>query len=91
MRCLKVSISGSGARGEGDIALGEMDDRAVEMIGEIRAAWAAGFPARTEHEVIDDQLALAAEQIAERLFAVRGAEHIIFFDFLPRQFAALFA
>jgi hypothetical protein len=76
---------------ETDIALRQMDGGAVEMIGQVGTVRAAGFPARAEHEVIDDQLALAAEQVGERRFAVRGVEHIFLFDFFPRQFAAFLA
>src|SRR5689334_9854578 len=65
-----------------------MDNRAVEMVGQIRATRAAGFPARTEHKVIDDQLAFAVEQISEGLCAGRRLADVIFVDFLPRQFAA---
>jgi hypothetical protein len=64
-----------------------MHHRAVEVIGEQRAARAALLPVRAEHEVIDDQLALAAEQIGERLLAVRGVEHVVLVDLLPRQLA----
>jgi hypothetical protein len=49
------------------------------------------LPSRTEHEVIDDELALAAEQVGERLLAARSVENIILFDFFPRQLAALLA
>jgi hypothetical protein len=38
--------------------------------------------------VIDDQLAFAAEQIGEGLFAGRGIEDVVFVDLLPRQIAA---
>ena len=63
-------------------------DGAVEMIGDQRTARAARFPAGAEHEVIDDELAFAAEQIGEVFLAVRSVEHVTFFDLFPRQFAA---
>src|SRR6516225_2013358 len=68
-----------------------MNDRAVEMVGQIRATRAAGLPARAQHEVIDDQLALAAEQFRERLLALRRTENVVLFHFLPWQFAAFAA
>src|ERR1051326_9452365 len=68
---------------ERNIALRQMHDAAVEMAGEIRAARAAGFPARTEHKVIDDQLALAAEQVGQGFLAVRTIEYIMLVDPLP--------
>jgi hypothetical protein len=48
----------------------KMDHGAVEMIGEKRAAGAALHPARPKHEVIDHQLALAAEQVGEVFVSV---------------------
>ena len=74
---------------ERHVALRKMNRGAVEMIGQIRAARAALLPAGTEHEVIDDELALAAEQIGQGFLAVRTVEHVSLFDLFPRQRAAL--
>jgi hypothetical protein len=68
-----------------------MDHRAVEMIGQQRTARTAFFPVGAEHEVIDDQLALAAEQIGQRLLAARSLEYVALVHALPGQFAALAA
>src|SRR5271169_1305586 len=68
-----------------------MDDRAVEMIGKQRTARAALCPVGAEHEVVDDQLAFAAEQVGQGPLAVGTVEHIIFLDLLPRKFAAFAA
>ena len=76
---------------EGDVAFRQMDDRAVEVIGKQRAALAAFFPVGTEHEMVDDQLAFAAEQVGQSLFAVWAVEHIIFLDLFPGQLATLAA
>jgi hypothetical protein len=76
---------------KGDVALPEVDRGAVEMIGKQRTAWAALLPAGAEHEVINDQLTLAAEQIGQGLFARRRIEHIISVHLFPRQLAALLA
>jgi hypothetical protein len=67
MRCLYASISGSGARETASI----VTCAAVEMIRKQRATRATLFPLRTEHEVIDDQLAEPLEEVAERPFAPR--------------------
>ncbi|MGA9006212.1 MAG: hypothetical protein WB495_04800, partial [Xanthobacteraceae bacterium] len=61
------------------------------MVGEIGTARTARFPAGAEHEVIDDELALAAEQIGQGFLAVRPFEHVFLFDLFPGQFAALAA
>ena len=59
------------------------------MICQIRAARASFGPARSEHEVIDDQLAAAIKRSASFLFAIRPVKHIFLLDFFPRQFTAL--
>ena len=46
---------------ERHVALGEVDEGAVEMIGKIGAALAAFLPVRPQHEVVDDELAPAVE------------------------------
>src|SRR5262245_15721799 len=70
------------------VALRQLNDRTVEKLGEKRTVLTAGFATRTQHGVIDDQLAFAAEQIGERLFAGWGIEDVVLVYFLPRQFAA---
>src|SRR5436190_2028152 len=67
--------------------MGEVDGHPVKMIGKIRAARAALFPAGTEHEVIDDELATAFEQFGERLFAARAVEYVVLVNLDPGQFA----
>ncbi len=65
-----------------------MDHGAVEMIGEKRATGAALHPAGAQHEVIDHQLALAAEQVWERLFSVWAVKDVAFLDRRPGQLTA---
>src|SRR5690606_12324954 len=62
---------------------------AVEVVGEERAAVAAFLPAGAVHEVVDDQLAVAAEQLGERLAAVGAVELIGLVDPDPGQRTAL--
>src|SRR5205814_2173329 len=64
-----------------------MPVRAVEMLGQIRAAFATLFPARAEHEMINNQLAASLEQIGQRLFSVWSVEEILLLDLDHRQFA----
>ena len=45
------------------VAMGEMDARTVEAIGEKRAARATLVPVGSEHEVVREQLAVLTEQI----------------------------
>src|SRR5450759_1457501 len=74
-----------------DVAIGEVNEAAVEMIGQERAAWTTLLPPRTEHEVVHNQLASAVEEVGERFLAVRTIEDILFFNPLPGHFAALLA
>jgi triosephosphate isomerase len=53
-----------------------MDGETVEAIGERRARRAAGLVVGAEHEVIDEQLRTAVEQIVERRRAVLGVEPV---------------
>src|SRR5438093_13705724 len=48
---------------------------------------AALVPIRAEHEVINDEPALAAEQLAERHLAIRPVKDVFLFDLHPRQLA----
>src|ERR1700730_8131112 len=72
-----------------DVAIREMNQTSVKVIGHKRAAWATLFPTWAEHEVVHNQLALAVEEIGERLLSVRAIEHILLFNVLPGQVAAL--
>ena len=66
----------AGDHDECHVALRQVDNGAVEMVGEIRAAGAAFLPARAKHEMVDDELALAIEELGERLLAVRRVENV---------------
>src|SRR6266478_1690132 len=63
----------------------QMDDGRIVMIGDERTRLAAFIPLRIEHEVIDDKLAAAFEQVAQRHFAAGLVEHVLLLDLLPRQ------
>ncbi len=77
-----------GERGEGDHAEGDVAGVEVvggtELIGDHGAADASGIgPAadgRGEHEVVEDELAAAFEEIEEGCFAVGAVEGVLFFD-----------
>src|SRR5438093_2921412 len=60
---------------------------AVKMIGQVGTAFATLFPARAEHEMINNQLAASLEQIGQRLFSVWSVEEILLLDLDHRQFA----
>jgi hypothetical protein len=72
-----------------DVARLQVDDVRVEVVGPERAALAAGVPARIEHEVVDDELAAAGEELRQRASSVRPLEDVLLLDALPRQVTSL--
>src|ERR1700719_1674692 len=64
-------------RHEGDIVMLQMHVRAVNVIGQERAPDTSNLFAGAEHEVIDDQLTAAVEELSERLLAVRRVEYVL--------------
>src|SRR5580700_4417319 len=78
MRWRKRAISDSGARDgdEDDVTLCQVHGRAVGVVGHIGAILAALLPARSEHEVLHQQLAVAVEQIGQRAPAHRRVERV---------------
>jgi hypothetical protein len=65
-----------------------MNDDAIEIVGPERAALAAFLPVGTQHEVIDDELAAAGEEIGERLRAIGPLKDISLLDLHPGHMAA---
>src|SRR6266480_8130051 len=61
-----------------------LNDR-VEVVGPERADRTAGLVFWIEHEVIDEQLAAAVEQLRQRLLTARAFEDVVLLDRLPRQ------
>src|SRR5438034_1864677 len=78
-------------RNEGHVPRVHVDDVGVEVVGPERAALAAGVVVRSEHEVVDDELAPALEELGEGPLAVRRVEDVLLLDAFPRQRAPLFA
>src|SRR5215467_15437295 len=73
----------SGNRRKGNVALRKMHQCSVRMIHVERAAGAGFFPLRAEHEVINDELAFAVEEIGESSLAAGGIENVVLFDLDP--------
>ncbi len=61
----------------------EMDDVTLELSAQNEQPLAAGLPIGPEHEVVDDELAAAGEEVAQRLPAVRPVERVVLGDMLP--------
>ncbi|MNH28546.1 hypothetical protein D3C79_887220 [compost metagenome] len=61
---------------------------AVEVVGQERAAAAAFAPALGEHEVVDQQLAAAGEQVGQAQVPMRAFEAVGLLDPYPGQGAA---
>src|SRR5258708_830126 len=71
-----------------NVALSQVHDVGVEVVRPERARRASFLPVRAEHEVVDDKLALAGEEVGERLLPVRAVEDVVLLDLLPRQLLA---
>src|SRR5256885_5078199 len=76
-------------RDEARVAVIEVDAEAVEIVRPERAVLAALVPVGREHEVIDDELAPAVEELGQRLRACRPVEDVLLLHLLPRQGAPL--
>src|SRR5262249_7608539 len=66
----------------------EVDDGAVEAVGDRRARRTAGLVFRPEHEVVDEQLRPPAKQVVERRLPVIGVELVLLVNAPPRELAA---
>src|SRR4051812_50077475 len=65
----------------------QVRERAVDGVGHRRAGRAAGLVAGAEHEVVDEQLAAAVEQLRQRARAFVRLEAVLLFDANPGQLA----
>jgi hypothetical protein len=69
--------------------IGEVNIGAVHVVGEEGATGAALAQIPSPHEMIDDQLAAAVEELGERPFALGRIENVLLLDLHPRQRASL--
>src|SRR5215208_7144628 len=78
---------------EGHVAVRQMGDGAGERVGRVRAARATrvrpALDRRSEHEVVDEQLRTAVEELGERLRPFLGLEHVLLVDRHARELGAL--
>jgi hypothetical protein len=61
----------------------------TDAVGQERAGFAALVPVRVEHEVVDQQLTTALEQVGQAGLAVRAAEDVFLVNLDHRQLAPL--
>src|SRR6266513_5175301 len=66
-----------------------MREHAVEAVGCRRTGRAAGGVVGAKHEVVDDQLRPAVEQLRKSACAGLGVEAVLLFESHPRELAAL--
>ncbi len=66
-----------------------MPPRGIHVIHDERAARADVIRVRGQHAVIDGELAVGTEQVAEAAFALGLLEHVDFFDTDPGQLPPL--
>src|SRR5215470_13987128 len=91
LECLNLRERRARNDKEGDVARVQVRNGAVKMIGEQGTARATFDPVRAEHEMIDQELAAAGEEIGESFFAVWPIEDVVLFHFFPGKFATLLA
>src|SRR5262245_13263610 len=72
-----------------DVAGLEVRQQAVEAVRGRRAGRTPRLVVRPEHEVVDDQLPAAVEQLRQRAFAVLGVQAILLLERDPWELAAL--
>src|SRR5262249_14116193 len=86
----RLDLGQRGARHRHDVGVAgaQMDADALEIVSPERAALAGRLPVRMEHEVVDDELRLAAEELAQLHLAGRPVEDIVL-DPDPGEIAAL--
>src|SRR6185437_12288003 len=70
---------------KGDVPRVQVDHVRIEVVGPERAALAADIVLRGEHEVVDDQLAAAVEEVGQRFVAVGAVEDVVVLDRFPGQ------
>jgi hypothetical protein len=74
---------------QGDIAVVEVDEAAVEVIREVRAPWARPRVIRAKHDVVGEQLWAPVEELHQRLRPLVGREAVFLLGPHPRQLLAL--
>jgi hypothetical protein len=62
---------------------------AIEVVRPKGTVWATRIPRWVEHEMIDNELMPAGEQLRQTFRLCRAVEHVVLLDALPREFAAL--
>src|SRR5262245_41804632 len=72
-----------------DVSCIQVHDRPIDMIHQKRATRTALLPGRSEHEVVDDQLATSVKQFSELHVALRRVECVLLLDLDPGQLTPL--
>ena len=88
--CLELRERGARDGPEHDVVVGEMDGDAVEAVGDGGTGGAAGGVIGAKHEMVNEKLGAAAEQIGERTGAGVSLEAVFHVDPDPGEFLALF-
>lgn len=78
-----------GNRFETDVAMWQVISQAVVTVRPEGARRTGCFPLWPEHQVDDEELGLALEEVDERFLAVWGVENVFFLDFGPWHLADL--
>ncbi|MNO57938.1 hypothetical protein D3C76_484860 [compost metagenome] len=82
---LEFSERCMGHRHHRDVMVRQVLVGPVDVVGQERATGTAFIPAFGEHEMVNDQLAAAIEQVGEFQFAIGSLEVVVLVDFHPGQ------
>jgi hypothetical protein len=91
IRCRKrldLGKWGPADKGEGGVP-GVQVGQVADVVGQERAGRTALIPVRVEHEMVDQQLTPALEQIQEAGLAIPALEQVLLADLGHRQLAPL--
>src|SRR6266478_5725094 len=84
-----ASRTAPGDRDHGGVAMLQVHDDALIVLGPERTARAALVPGRVEHEMVDDELTLPGEQGHQRLLAFGPVEQVLLLDLHPGELTPL--
>src|SRR5258708_20934649 len=74
---------------QGRVAMVQVRVQSIEIVSPERAMRATFIPIRVKHEMVDDELAAALEELGQHLLAAWAGKRILLFNLLPWKVAPL--
>src|SRR6516162_10845232 len=75
-------------RNHGHVAVGQMNNRRVVVVGNEGTRFASFGPFGIEHEVVSDELAFAVEELRQSFLSTGSVERVFLFNFFPGEIPA---